>query len=422
MSEWRETELGSGLSVRHGFAFKGEFFNEMEGPYIVLTPGNFHDGGGFKEKSGKEKFYDGPVPDSFLLRAGDIIVAMTEQSYGLLGSTATIPEDDRYLHNQRIGLIDVHDRQLLSERFVYHLMNAPVVRHQIQATATGSKVRHTAPNRICALRAKLPSVGTQSVIADILDSIDNLIENNRQRIEVLEEMAQAIYREWFVHFRYPGHEDATFVDSPLGPIPEGWKISELRQMAHVNAESRKPSADETIRYLDISCLGDRTLSTPHELNGATAPGRARRCVQPGDVVWSMVRPNRRAHALLMEPGEDWIASTGLAVLTARSVSSAFLFESVSSPKFSDYLVSQEGGSAYPAVKPIDFETALITRPYPEIDLKFETVTRPLHHEAWTLRVESDSLGGLRDLLLPKLVTGEIDVSALDLDVVVEAAS
>ena len=222
MSEWRETTLGESLAVRHGFAFRGEFFRDS-GDLIVLTPGNFNDGGGFKQKGGAEKYYDGPVDRRYLLSKGDVVVAMTEQTRGLLGSSATVPESNRYLHNQRLGLLEISDPLRLNMRFCYHLLNHRDIRDQIQATATGAKIRHTAPERIRAVRIRLPSLRTQASIAGILDAIDDLIENNRRRIEVLEQMAQAIYREWFVHFRYPGHEDATFVDSPLGPIPEaGW--------------------------------------------------------------------------------------------------------------------------------------------------------------------------------------------------------
>ena len=218
MTRWAGLRLGDALTVKHGFAFLGEYFTEL-GDRIVLTPGNFVERGGFKPKSGAEKYYSGAVPAPYLLKKGDVVVAMTEQSAGLLGSSATIPADDVYLHNQRIGLVQISDPSRLEPRFAYHLLNAPGVRAQIQATATGSKVRHTAPSRIEDVVAPVPCSGAQRVIAGVLDSIDELIENNRRRVELLEQMAQAIYREWFVHFRYPGHEHDELIDSPPRPNP-----------------------------------------------------------------------------------------------------------------------------------------------------------------------------------------------------------
>lgn len=418
MSGWREVELGRGLRVKHGWAFKGEYFRDA-GEQIVLTPGNFHDGGGFKPKNGTEKFYDGTYPEQFLLKRGDVVTAMTEQAQGLLGSTATIPKDDTYLHNQRIGLIEITDPEVLDLRYVYHLMNAAVVRRQLYATATGAKVRHTAPERIQSVQVEVPDIPTQRVIAELLDGIDDLIENNRRRVAVLEEMARTIYREWFVKFRYPGHEDVPLVDSALGPIPEGWEVRPLAAIAKVNQTSRKPRPDEVFRYLDIAALAEREVGELDAVEGADAPGRARRVIKPGDTVWATVRPNRRAHALVVAPGEDWIASTGLAVLSPTTVSSAFLFEATSTTTFSDWLIGRATGSAYPAVRAVDFEEATVAVPNASIDAAFAEKVAPMHELSWKLRAECSALAGLRDLLLPKLVTGQIDISSLNLDVLME---
>ena len=237
----------------------------------------------------------------------------------------------------------------------------------------------------------------------------------------LEEMVRAIYREWFVRFRYPGHEDVPLVDSPLGPIPEGWQVAELQSVAEVNGRSRTPAKDKVIRYLDIAALGERSVGALSKVDGDEAPGRARRVVEAGDVVWSTVRPNRRAHVLLVDPGADWIASTGLAVLSATSTSSAWLFETTSTKEFSDYLVSQEGGAAYPAVKAKDFQRAPVIIPAPGVDRLFADRVTSMHRLSWSLREQSGVLAALRDLILPKLATGQIDVSNLDFDALTEAA-
>jgi type I restriction enzyme S subunit len=103
---WRECTLGDVLIIKHGFAFLGKHFSNT-GSHIVLTPGNFFDEGGFKYKGDKEKWYNGPIPADYVLKEGDLIVAMTEQAEGLLGSSAIVPESNLYLHNQRLGLVQV---------------------------------------------------------------------------------------------------------------------------------------------------------------------------------------------------------------------------------------------------------------------------------------------------------------------------
>jgi type I restriction enzyme S subunit len=101
---WREVQLGDGIHIKHGFAFKGQYFTEA-GEYMVLTPGNFLEKGGFRVRDGKERFYHADFPEEYLLAEGDLIVAMTEQGEGLLGSAARIPAEGKYLHNQRLHTV-----------------------------------------------------------------------------------------------------------------------------------------------------------------------------------------------------------------------------------------------------------------------------------------------------------------------------
>ncbi len=174
-----------------------------------------------------------------------------------------------------------------------------------------------------------------------------------------------------------------------------------------------------VRYLDISALSEREIGELDSVAGSDAPGRARRVLSPGDTVWATVRPNRRAHALAVAPGDDWIASTGLAVLTPTAVSAAYLFELTSTTKFSDWLVGRASGSAYPAVRANDFEEAVIVVPEGSVDTAFAKAISPLHELGWKLRVDCSTMVKLRALLLPKLVTGQIDVSTLDIEALIE---
>jgi type I restriction enzyme S subunit len=348
-----------------------------------------------------------------LLPPNTVLMAMYGANVGqlgYLGIEATV--------NQAICAM-VTDPAVTDPRYLYYALVE--VRHDLVGQAHGAAQQNLSQQLIKPYRLRVPSLQTQRRIGGILGSVDELIENNLRQVRVLEEMARAIYREWFVDFRFPGHEDVELVDSHRGPIPEGWSRTELQWIAKVNAVSRAPSADEVVRYLDISALGERSISALASITGKEAPGRARRVVHPGDVVWSMVRPSRRAHALLVSPGDDWIASTGLAVLTPGSVPSSYLFETVSAVEFSDYLVSRESGAAYPAVKPKDFEEAAVLLPDSERLSEFDSAVGPMHRMAWTLWDESASLAAMRDRLLPKLVTGQIDVSALDIDALVAGA-
>src|SRR5687768_6292489 len=184
MKDWKKIQLGDLFEIKHGWAFKGEHF-KSQGELIVLTPGNFFERGGFKLQIGKEKFYSEKFPKEYLLKKDDVVIAMTEQGPGLLGSPAIIPSDNKFLHNQRIGLITNNKPRLIQDKFIYYLFFTKAVRNEIFGSATGTKVKHTAPKRIYKIWINCPPLSTQRKIASILSSYDDLIENNLRRIKLL---------------------------------------------------------------------------------------------------------------------------------------------------------------------------------------------------------------------------------------------
>ena len=201
--EWPKKSLGELIEIKHGFAFKGEFFQEGVCKDVLLTPGNFAVGGGFKSE--KFKFYGGPVPNEYVLRQDDLIVTMTDLSKNAdtLGYPAIVPLSDkgfRFLHNQRLGKVIVKNNDFLDCGYLYYLMCSRTYRHEVLASATGTTVKHTAPERIKRFRFDLPPLGEQRQIANILGSLDDKIDLNRQMNETLEAMAQAIFKSWFVDF------------------------------------------------------------------------------------------------------------------------------------------------------------------------------------------------------------------------------
>ena len=188
-------KLGEILSVKHGWAFKGEYFAE-DGEQSILTPGNFFEKGGFKPNNGKERYYTGTYPKEYLCHKGDLIVAMTQQAEGLLGSTALVPENNKYLHNQRIGLITC-DEKRLNKLFAYYLFMTKSVREQLERSSSGTKVKHTSPEKIYDVEVEIPDVISQQKIANLLWAIDEKIANNKAINDNLAAMAYDIYMHTF---------------------------------------------------------------------------------------------------------------------------------------------------------------------------------------------------------------------------------
>jgi type I restriction enzyme S subunit len=260
---------------------------------------------------------------------------------------------------------------------------------------------------------ELPPLSVQKRLAGIFSAYDTLIENSQRRIQILEEMSQGLFREWFVHYRFPGHESVRRVESPVGAIPEGWQVRKLSEVADVNrAQISARTAPERLHYIDISSVSPGRIDGTTTFSFADAPGRARRVVQHGDVLWSCVRPNRRSHAQLIHPDPGTIASTGFAVLTPKTVPFTFLYFATTTDDFVAYLTNNATGAAYPAVTGSTFEKADVIVPSQHMLTKFGESTIPIAEGIHVLRRQIQNLERTRDLLLPRLITGEVDVEAI----------
>jgi type I restriction enzyme S subunit len=184
--EWRIVKLSDILKIKHGFAFKSEHFVNS-GSYLLLTPGNFKANGGLQLKGEKEKYYNGEFPKEFLLKQGDLLIVLTDLTpeCKILGSPAIIPEDNKYLHNQRLGKVVNLDDNRVKKSFLFYFMNSYRYRNHLRNTATGTTVRHTSPDKIYDVSMALPSIEEQEKIVKVLSSFDMRIEKEHKKLEIL---------------------------------------------------------------------------------------------------------------------------------------------------------------------------------------------------------------------------------------------
>ena len=273
---WPEVALGDVVRIKHGWPFKSKEFREhQEGLPVVVSIGNFDYTGGFRFESTALKGYAGDYPEEYKLTPGEILVVMTCQTPGgeILGVPGRIPDDGRaYLHNQRMGKVEVLDERQVDTDFLYWLFLYPDFNHHLFTSASGTKILHTAPKRIEGYKFNLPPLEVQKAIAHILGTLDDKIELNRRMNRTLEAMAAALFKSWFVDFDpvrakqagrdagLPADIAALFpdrlIDSPLGPIPEGWKIASLDDVAHfLNGLACQkyppPSTEESLPVIKI---------------------------------------------------------------------------------------------------------------------------------------------------------------------------
>ena len=296
-----------------------------------------------------------------------ITIAANIAETALLGIPGCFPDSI-------VGFIP--DPEQSDVRFVKYFIDT--VKFQMQDVSRGTTQDNLSVDKLLTFDFRVPPLPVQRRIAGILSAYDELIENNQRRIRILEEMARALYREWFVNFRFPGHEEVKLVPSLLGNIPQGWEVKKLVNVAEVNrAQINVRNAPDELQYIDISSVSPGQIDTMTTYAFSDAPGRARRIIQHGDVLWSCVRPNRRSHAQVMHPEPNTIASTGFAVLTATKVPFTFLYFATTTDAFVSYLTNNSTGVAYPAVTAAAFEKAEILVPPAQLLKKFGNGTIPI---------------------------------------------
>lgn len=343
------------------------------------------------------------MPEGYVLDAGDLVVAMTEQAPGLLGSSGLVPAAGSWLHNQRIGRVGVRNAST-SKRFIYYLLNAPSVRAQINRSATGTKVRHTAPERILAVRTPIPTLRTQHRVAAILRAFDDLIEINEQRIELLEGLTRSLYREWFVRFRFPGHETVDLVSSEVGPIPWGWDVGRLDDHLLLARGFDLPLSQRAEGLVPVVSA-----------SGVTGTHSIAKTSGPAVVTGRSGTIGRVTYV----PSPCWPLNTTLWVKEFRLATprtAYFLLESLR-------LDNHGGGAAVPTLNRNHIHGLPIVRSPTGLVATFDSVVTPMFELVEALFERNRTYRRTRDLLLPRLVTGRLDISDIDLgDLLPEAAA
>jgi type I restriction enzyme S subunit len=338
-------------------------------------------------------------------KSGDLLLT----SVGTLGSVYVVKPGDRFYFKDG-NLTWFRNFRELDSHLLYYWLGSPQGKAELQKCTIGSSQSAFTIVLLKGMEMELPPLPVQRRVAGILSAYDELIENNLRRIRILESMGRALYREWFVHLCFPGHEKLRRVASAPPRHPQGWQVRKLASVANVNrAQINARNAPEELHYIDISSVSPGQIDTITTYAFADAPGRARRIVQHGDVLWSCVRPNRRSHAQVMHPEPNTIASTGFAVLTASEIPFTFLYFATTTDDFVSYLANSATGATYPAVTTATFEKADLLIPSAPLLKKFGDVTIPMAEQIHTLQRRTQNLRRTRDLLLPRLLSGQVNL-------------
>ena len=347
-------------------------------------------------------------------QAEDLILAREAP----VGNVAIIPKNLKICLGQRTVLIRP-DKNKVCPMFLVYCMLGDEIQSRLLGHSTGATVSHLNMRDIRNLELpKLPRLPTQRKIAAVLSAYDDLIENNTRRIKILEEMASTIYREWFVEFRFPGHEQVPMVESELGLIPQGWEVVVASEAISINPRVSVPRHTEKPFVPMKSAIEHSMLITEVEQRTGNSGAKFKN----HDTLFARITPcleNGRTGFVQFLPSDDMIAlgSTEFIVLRSKTLNPYFVYLLAQTHDFKDNAVkSMTGATGRQRVVNQCFDNYFLPNPDQDSLRQFECIIAPLFKKVQNLWEKNTNLHQTRDLLLPKLISGEIDVSELDINI------
>jgi type I restriction enzyme S subunit len=380
-AEWKRCLLGDVLTLQRGFDITKK--EQKQGTVPVIS------------SSGINSYHNVAK-----VKGPGVIIGRK----GSLGTTFYVKED-YWPHDTTLWVKDFHGN---SPKFTYYFLGTLNLANFDVGAANPSLNR----NHVHLLPVYWPPVFIQHTIADILSAYDDLIENNARCIAILEEMARSLYHEWFVKFRFPGYENVKMVESEMGLIPEGWEIKPVSSAVYINPSTHISRVDEK-PFVPMSSLSNNSMLIENiELregnsgskfkNGDTLFARITPCIENGKIGYVQFLPSADATAF---------GSTEFIVLRSKTLCPEYVYLMARTDDLRDHAMkSMSGATGRQRVQVSCFDTFFIAQPDPFVLAKFQALVSPIFQNIHALAQRNARLRRARDLLLPKLISGEIDVS------------
>lgn len=328
--------------------------------------------------------------------------------YGTLGEVFFVSKDFWPLNTT----LYVKDFKSNDPLFISYLLKTLDFAHHNAAGAVPGVNR----NALHLLTIQVPDIPTQRRIATVLSAYDDLIENNQRRIAILEEMARNLYREWFVHLRFPGHEGVEIVERDGMRVPEGWEVVRATDAIEINPKTKVPR-EGTKPFLPMGSLSERSM-----LIGDVEyrEGNSGSKFKNGDTLFARITPcleNGKTGFVQFLPSDDAVAfgSTEFIVLRSRTLCPEIVYLIARSDEFRDNAIkSMSGATGRQRVQEKCFDMFLFIHPDKRTIKLFREHIAPIFKSIQLLAEKNTFLRRTRDLLLPKLISGELDVSELEI--------
>lgn len=347
-------------------------------------------------------------------KQGDMLLT----SVGTLGSTYIVKENDKFYFKDG-NLTWFKNFNGLNSHYLQYWLESPEGKGELKKSEIGSSQSAYTIANLKEMQISLPSIDEQLHVVSYIEKYDNLIENNNRRIAILEDMAQSLYREWFVNFRYPNHEDnldadgkPKLIDSPLGQIPEGWEVKSAADAITINPRTKlvkdgeKPFVGMSGLSEGSMVIGDIIKKTGNSgakfINGDTLFARITPCLQNG----------KTGYVQFLTPEQPvGFGSTEFIVLRESDyLSSEFIYLLSRSNHFREHAIqSMTGATGRQRVHNDCFASCYLPVAPKELMNEFTEMVQPMFKSIFNLSKRNENLKQQRDILLPKLISGQIEL-------------
>ena len=391
-------EIGDYVDAVSGPAYKSARFTDNPSDVPLIKGENIAQGYIAWEKSRYWPIGEAEEYERFRLVAGDIVLAMDRPwvTAGLKWARLK-PHDPPSLLVQRVARLRA--RPGLRQDFLTYVIGSAAFSKYVRNIMGGTNVPHISGGQIKAFKFPLPGENEQAAIASTLSAYDDLLDNNRRRIALLEKAARLLYREWFVHFRFPGHEHVKIVEG----IPEGWNRRTLVELAEVvmGQSPKSQFYNETGAGLPfhqgVTDYGFRFVS--HRIFSSVVT----KIAEAGDILVSVRAPVGRINITR----DRIVLGRGLAAIRSRTEHRSFLLYAMKNHFYAEDIIGT--GAIYAATNKKELEGQVFLEPSAPILQEFEDRASTIDLQIACLTSQNDNLVRARDLLLPRLMSGEMAV-------------
>ncbi len=329
------------------------------------------------------------------LEANDVLFSIA----GAIGRTYLVKEQDIPANTNQALAIVRFNQDVVLPSYGFYALRAPYFQSQAFGRIIQCAQANVNLTQLSMSKIFIPPKIQQEQIVKILFAYDSLIENNRRRIQLLEQSARLLYREWFVHLRFPGHEHVRIIDG----VPEGWEkrylvdIADLVMGQSPKSEFYNEEGEGLPFHQGVTNFGDRFVN--HEIYCTIK----NRLANPGDILCSVRAPVGRLNITL----DRIVIGRGLAAIRSKSGHQSFLYYQLKNDFFKEDMIG--AGAIFAAVTKKDMENQELVCPQENLIKEFEEILIPIDNQLQILHLQNNKLIEARDLLLPRLMNGEITV-------------